>query len=115
MKKKNKTMSNPFFTVDFSKIRKNNEIWLEERAKKGNIYVAFDEYIKFLNQLLENETDEFKRYTLEDKIKELKKERDKYYCPSVLAAYSYKRSSNNIEETNSKSFVKIMKKGLRIK
>ena len=113
MKKKDEKNSNPFLAIDF---RKRNEIWLEERDKKGNIYVAFDEYIEFLSLLLEKETDDFRRYTLEDEIKKLKKERDKYYCPPILAAYSYKRPSrDNTEESKSKSFVKTIKKILRKK
>lgn len=116
MKKNIKHNANVLFEIDFSEVRRQNEIWLEERGKKGNIYVAFDEYIEFLNHLLENESDEFKRYTLEDKIKKLKKERDKYYCPSILSAYAYQRPNNdNIEEINSKSFVKTIKKIVRKK
>ena len=113
---KNKNNQTCILATDLREIRKQNKIRLEERDKKDNIYVAFDDYIEFLNHLLENETDDFRRYTLEDKIKDLKKERDKYYCPSILAAYSYKRPSNdNREETKTKSFVKTIKKSLRRK
>lgn len=81
---KKKTNDLGVLATDFSIVNKQMKDWEKQRDKKGNIYKAFSEYILCLEDLLENEDDSYKRYLIEQEIKELKKEQKKYYVPSML-------------------------------
>lgn len=80
--------------------------WHMEREKKGNIYNSYGEYIQFLEDRLESETDSFEIIIIKQEIKKLKKEQKKYYVPSILegANFSLIRarddSCNSLEKAN---------------
>ena len=50
---------------------------------KMNIYSAFHDYIVFLQELLKNEKDDFKRWFLERKITEVKKQQEYYKVDNI--------------------------------
>lgn len=54
-----------------------------ENIMKMNIYSAFHDYIVFLQELLKNEKDDFKRWFLERKITEVKKQQEYYKVDNI--------------------------------
>lgn len=79
-------MSNKsILSYDFSEQKRKNELWLENREHRGNVYKAFGEYIEFLEKLLLEEKNENEKFLIERRIKKLKKEQEKYYDPCILA------------------------------
>lgn len=98
--------------TDLSKLDKNMELWQEKREKKGNIYQAFSEYILCLENCLEYEENSYKRCLIEEEIKKLKKEREKYNVPSVLSMAKYDlftRDRDGSEATLEKAGPKLIK------
>jgi len=72
-------------SFDFSEQKRKNELWLENREHRGNVYKAFGEYIEFLERLILEEKDQYQVYLIEKRIKKLKKLQEKYYDPCILA------------------------------
>lgn len=93
-------------TFDHVAVDKYMNQWHMEREKKGNIYNSYGEYIQFLEDRLESETDSFEIIIIKQEIKKLKKEQKKYYVPSILegANFSLVRSRddscNSLEKAN---------------
>ena len=72
-------------TRDLSKVDKDIEQWILKREKKEKIYIAIEEYILFLKNSLENEDRLVERIEIEQELKQLEKEKQKYYVPSILS------------------------------
>lgn len=100
--------------TDFSIVDQHMKDWEDQREKKGNIYKAFSEYIICLENSLEHEDDFYERYLIEQEIKKLKKEKEKYYVPSILeiALYNERKDEKSTEtlQKNSFSLVKRLRK-----
>lgn len=74
-------------TRDLNKVDKDLEQWILKREKKETIYIAIEEYILFLKNSLENEDRLVERIEIEQELKQLEKEKQKYYVPSILGEY----------------------------
>lgn len=95
--------------TDFSELRKRNELWLKNREYRQNIYSAVGEYIEFLEKLLLEEKDEDEKFSIERRIKKLKKEQEKYYDPCILAMPIDRNKFDEEKEVEeSKSLIKRM-------
>jgi len=92
-------------SYDFSKNKEIREQWLKQKEKKHNIYVAISEYIEFLENSIKDKNDSYQIYLIEKEIKKLKKEREKYYVPSILAMAKVKPNSTK-HENKPKSLIK---------
>lgn len=77
-------------SYDFRVVEKRHELWNEEREKKGKVYEAISDYVKFLEGILVDEVDLYHKYLIEKKLKQLRKLLDQYYVPSVLEMANYK-------------------------
>ena len=75
-------------TFDHVAVDKYMNQWHMEREKKGNIYNSYGEYIQFLEDRLESETDSFEIIIIKQEIKKLKKEQKKYYDIQVFVQKS---------------------------
>lgn len=85
--------------TDFSKVDKDLEQWMQKREKKQKIYIAIEDYILFLKNSLENEDRLVERIEIEQELKQLEKEKQKYYVPSILAGAHLSK----VHEPNKKS------------
>ena len=115
MEKNIKTKDMAIIAMDLKKVDEEMDRWKEQRLKKGNIYRAFSEYIICLENSLKHEENSYKRYLLEEEIKELKKEQKKYYVPSLLEMASYdlfQEQHSNLNEDN-ESDLQIATRGIK--
>lgn len=101
--------------TDFSKVDKMQELWLEKRKKKGQIYRSLDEYALFLESMLDSIDDDYEKWLIERELKKLKKLQKKYYVPSILELDQYGLTKNEEEkksslEKSSNSLVKRLQK-----
>lgn len=116
MKNKKRINENNILATDFKQVDRDIKNWEEERNKRGDIYHAFGEYISFLESLLNSEDykDFYERHLIEDRIKKYKKEREKYYVPSVLEVQRFDRiiedNSRDVEKKSSFSLIKKIRK-----
>jgi len=95
---------------DFKKTDKLNEIWLEKRTKKENIYIAIKEYIKVLEKELEIEDDLDSSYLIQQEINKLKNELKKYYAPSILEMAKFEKNDEINKTALEKSKFQLVKK-----
>ena len=94
-------------SFDFSEQKRKNELWLENREHRGNVYKAFGEYIEFLEKLLLEEKNENEKFLIERRIKKLKKQQEKYYDPCILAMkLPGKNYGEEKEQNKGKSLIK---------
>lgn len=103
MKKKTEDLC--VLATDFSVVNKHMEDFEKQREKKGNIYHAFSEYILCLENSLEHEHNFVDRCLLQEEIKKMKEEQQKYYVPSILEGVIYneirdKRSAHSLEKSS---------------
>ena len=103
MKKKTEDLC--VLATDFSAVNKHMENFEKQREKKGNIYHAFSEYILCLEKSLEHEHNFVYRCLLQEEIKKMKEEQQKYYVPSILEGVIYneirdKRSAHSLEKSS---------------
>lgn len=98
--------------IDFSDVEKEQELWLEYREKKGKVYQDLSEYIDFLETVLVNETDSYKKYVIEKEIKKLNRQLKRYEVPSVLGITRYTSFvfQGESEEKNRKSSFSLVKR-----
>lgn len=117
IKKIIKTNEDCLLATDFRKADQLNEIWLEKRNKKENIYIAIKEYIAVLEKELEIEEDSYNKFLLQHEIAKLKKEQIKYYEPSILemASFGLTKSDESPKNALEKSSFSIVKKYSRRK
>jgi len=95
---------------DFKKTDKLNEIWLEKRTKKENIYIAIKEYIKVLEKELEIEDDLDSAYLIQQEINKLKNELKKYYAPLILEMAKFEKNDEINKTALEKSKFQLVKK-----
>ena len=100
--------NNSILSFDYREQQRRNEIWLENREHRGNIYNSFSKYINFLEKLLNEEKDEDEKFLIERRIKKLKKEQEKYYDACILAMPIEKNKFDEEEQEveESKSLIK---------
>lgn len=98
--------------TDFNQVDREREEWMESREKLGNIYMAISEYIWYLQDLLTQEDDSYKKFLIEKEIKKLEKERMKYYVPSILEESKFELATNSVPRKDSleKSKILLLKK-----
>lgn len=96
--------------ADFKKTDPKNEMWLEKRNKKGNIYIAIKEYLSVLEKELELEDDSYNKHLINQEIKKMKKELDKYYVPTILETAKFERYDEQNKEALEKSSFLLVKK-----
>lgn len=95
--------NNIFMTINFSEQKIDNETWLENRTYRKNIYDSIGDYVRYLELLLLDESNQEKKCLLEKEIKKLKCEQEKYYDPCVLAM---KLPGKNYNKEKGKSLIK---------
>ena len=101
--------------TDFSEVDKVQELWLEKRKKKGQIYRSLDEYALFLESMLDSINDDYEKWLIERELKKLRKLQKKYDVPSILELDLYDSTKNEEEkksslEKSSHSLVKRLQK-----
>lgn len=79
------------------------ELLIEQRNKKEQIFIAFEEYIQVLKANLKYEQNVHKKYLIEEEIKKNRKVQEKYYVEPLIDI--------SLEENNSKTYNK--SKGLK--
>lgn len=97
-------------TRDLSNVDKDLEQWMLKREKKQTIYIAIEEYILFLKNSLENENRLVERIETEQEIKQLEKEKQKYYVPSILAESCLTKVHEPTKTSLENSSFKLIKK-----
>lgn len=90
IRNRRKSEDNSVLSLDFSVVEKQHELWNEEREKKGKVYEAISDYVKFLEGILVDEVDLYRKHLIEKKLKQLRKLLEQYYVPSVLEMANYK-------------------------
>lgn len=100
MKKKTEDLC--VLATDFSIVDIHMEDFEKQREKKENIYHAFSEYILCLENSLEHEHNFVDRCLLQEEIKKMKEEQQKYYVPSILegAIYNENKDNNSLEKSS---------------
>ncbi|MCI6265776.1 MAG: hypothetical protein MR598_02890 [Erysipelotrichaceae bacterium] len=100
-------------STDFSEVDKMQELWLEKRKKKGQIYRSLAEYALFLESMLDSMDDDYEKWLIERELKKLKKLQKEYYVPSLLeqaALYNLKKSTEEKKNSLEKSSYSLVKR-----
>lgn len=84
-------------SYDLSDSDKSMELFLEQRKRKSELYVAIGNYIKVLEQNIEHQ--EY-NYLIKKQIKKLKKEQRRYYVEPLLSVCLSEEKNSNIERKN---------------
>lgn len=77
--------NNIFMTNVFTELEQKQKRWLENIKHRKEIYNSFRQYIEYLEKILIEENDEYQKFLIKQRIKKLKKHREMYYDPCILA------------------------------
>ena len=99
--------NNIFMTNDFTELEQKQKLWLENIKHRKEIYNSFSQYIEYLEKILIEENDEYQKFLIKQRIKKLKKHREMYYDPCILAMkLPGKDHDNEKEEVYENSLIK---------
>ena len=76
---------------------KKAELYLEQRNKKEQIYIAFEEYIHILKETINYEENIHKKYLITEEIKKIKRTQEKYYVEPLLSDCLEEANNNKVK------------------